>query len=164
MYCDLATVYWELGNENEARATQNFISTISMKFYEIPMTRSKYLCSTECSINDDEYIIGMRVNRELPNRKEGEVLENPEVMKRKLRKCFLKITYEEKNGRFVTTSQTVTALYQFEIRLPHEDLQSDKWYEVVVDIYEDEKKENKKGVHHQMLYFPKENNALKGVN
>jgi len=152
MYCELATAHWELGNDKEAREAQSRIRIFPMDMFDQPLTRSKYLCTTECHFNKDEYSIAMRVNRERPCRKEGESIEDTEIMKRKLNKCFLDITFEVSEGGYITTSQNVTTPHNFVIRLPHKAIQLKKWYEVVVDIYSDEKRVNKIGVHHQLVY------------
>jgi len=154
-YCELATVHWELGNEKEARAVQDKMKSIPIKdllFEAAPVTRSKYLCTLGWSrISVNEFKIDMRVNRTLPRRKEGDVLEENEAMIRKLKRCFLEISFEV-NGRIITLSQMVTTPHQFEIHFPIETLESSRWYEVVVDIYSNEKKVNKLGIHHQLVY------------
>jgi len=117
------------------------------------MTTSKYLCSTECSLKQGQYKITMRVNKERPRRQEGESLEDPEVAKRKLDRCYLVVHFEGKDGRQTTANQSVTKPHQFEICSPQmEAHEPNHWYEVVIDIFEDEKKVKKLGVHHQLVY------------
>jgi len=158
IYCELATVYWELGNDNEARNVQSLMRNfpIIVMHSEIhPMTRSRYLCTTECNLTKDECLIVMRVNRERPNRKEGETIEDTEAMERKINQCYLNITYEVSDGGQDTIYQNkkkVTTPHKFDIILPRRYIQLGRWYEVVVDIYSDEKRENKIGVHHQLVY------------
>jgi len=155
LLCDLSNAYWELGNEQEARVIQSKIKNTPREILGIstpPCSVSKYLCTTECSLKQGLYNIGMRVNRERSNRKEGEPLEEPEAMKRKVDRCFLVIHFEGKDGRKITTSQAVTKPHQFIITSPVMDPHDSQWYEVVIDIYEDEKKLHKLGVHHQLIF------------
>jgi len=141
MLCDLSNVYWELGNEQEARVIQSKIKNTpprdDLLTSTLPKSTSKYLFTTDCSIKMGQYKIQMRVNRERPNRKEGEPFEEPEMM---LDRCFLVINFEAKDGRQITTSQSVTKPQQIEISSPLMELHDSRWYEVVIDIYEDEKK------------------------
>jgi len=154
MYGDLATIYWELGLEKEAQNTQNEIKTKqNVSPSTLVATRSKYLCTIEYAIRDGKYYLQMRVNREQPSRKEGQPLEGAEEMKRKLDKCTLEINYETNDGKFVANTYNVTTPHEFDITSPPNLVRdTNKWYEVVIDIFADEQKQNKIGVHHQLVY------------
>jgi len=155
--CELATVYWEVDNTTEARAIQS-----QMKSYPLssllsnnpPMTRSKYLCTMDCLLMDGIYKLVMRINRDQPNRKEGEPLEDTETMKRKVDKCYLEVTFEgTENDSSRKITQLVDKPHHFEIQSPQMGpADPGRWYEVTVDVYGDEKYENKLGVHHQLVY------------
>eukprot|EP01123_Difflugia_compressa_P014471 TRINITY_DN752_c1_g1_i1.p1 TRINITY_DN752_c1_g1~~TRINITY_DN752_c1_g1_i1.p1 ORF type:complete len:322 (+),score=58.16 TRINITY_DN752_c1_g1_i1:106-966(+) len=155
--CDLATVQWELDYVNEARETQARMKGCPLPVTRVPpCSRSKYLCTLDCLLVDEVYTLSMRVNRQQPKRKEAEVVEDAEKIRRKLEKCFLEITFEplSKDGEPVTMSQLVDKPHQFLIRSPKMKGQPDpgRFYEVVIDIYPDSTKEMKVGVHHQLVY------------
>jgi len=159
--CEVATLHWELNDEKEALAVQ-----AQMKGFPLaalmtntpPMTRSKYLCTMECSLLGGAYSLTMRINREQPHRKEGEPLEDTEAMKRKLDTCFLEVIFEatDKSGKSVTITSTVDKPHHFEIHSPQMG-QGDpgKWYEVTIYIYRDERhtqQTERLGVHHQLVF------------
>eukprot|EP01123_Difflugia_compressa_P006275 TRINITY_DN18450_c0_g1_i1.p1 TRINITY_DN18450_c0_g1~~TRINITY_DN18450_c0_g1_i1.p1 ORF type:complete len:495 (-),score=84.36 TRINITY_DN18450_c0_g1_i1:70-1554(-) len=163
MWCDLATVYWELDNEKEASETQTTMKTILLNrnYPSIPLTRSKYLYTTECTIYDGVYSLTMRVNRERPQRKEGEEVEQAEQIKRKIEQCFLEVTFEptQPNGEHVTITQVVDKPHQFVIKSPKmTQPEANKLYEVCVNIYSDQTKSQHLGTHHQLVYSIVRNN------
>jgi len=162
---DLASCYWEMGEEVKARATQDLIRKQKVEINTnilsaMPLVRSKYLYTLEAIIVKDQYNLTLRVNRTLPKRKEDEVLaEQPELIPRKLDKGFLEIYFENPQN---IQEPIVTNLnfdkFQFAIQSPRlENLEKGKWYEVCIDIYEDETKTSKLGSHHQMVLCLKPN-------
>jgi len=166
LLCEFATLYWELDNVTEAQAVQAQMKgfpLVSMLSNSPPITRSRYLCTMDCVLIDGIYRLVMRINRDQPSRKEGEPLEDTETMKRKVERCFLDVTFEatEKDGRPVTIAQSVDKPHHFEVTSPQMG-QADpgRWYEVAIDIFADEKHENKLGVHHQLVYATPPSNYI----
>jgi len=93
LLCELASVYWELANPDEANATQQLMKGSPLNYTTPPITRSRYLATIESTFQKGPnqmvlYHLHLRVNRELPNRKENDPYEDPRYIKRRLESCF----------------------------------------------------------------------------
>eukprot|EP01125_Pyxidicula_operculata_P000420 TRINITY_DN10453_c0_g1_i1.p1 TRINITY_DN10453_c0_g1~~TRINITY_DN10453_c0_g1_i1.p1 ORF type:complete len:498 (-),score=150.11 TRINITY_DN10453_c0_g1_i1:110-1474(-) len=161
-YADLASLYWELGKEPEALNAEDKIkkqpppSTFGGVFfgYNLPQSRSLYLSTLESTVKDgEEYEISIRINRTHPKRKEGDKTELAEEIERKLKTCFVEATFENGTGKEPLVVAQAVDKYQFTLKSEKvEGIDSGKWYKVLINIYENETKENKLGAHHQLVY------------
>jgi len=163
IYCDLACCYWEMGNDSDARDQHEELRKCTLSIAQnFPFARSKYLYTLEALVINDssltgihaKYLLSFRVNRSHPKRIEGEGLDDPDKIPRKLTDFYIEAQLEhtEKNKPALVVTQTVTG-YKFEIesdRLPAAE--PNRWYEVTILIYQDNTKAVKLGAHHQMAY------------
>jgi len=160
--CELASVYWELGRMKEAQDTQQIMKGLPLSTGTVtsPITRSRYLATIESSFLKTGlgavYHLNLRINRELPLRKENDVIEDPTAIPRRLDSCFLVITFEPTTigGDPIQTTLQVTKAtsHSFEIRsLPVASPDPGKLYEVCIDIYDNEVSRKLLGSHHQLI-------------
>lgn len=155
--CDLAAVYWEMGDETRARAKEEELKAqkvTAMNMQVLPTTRSDLVSTLDCSILQGVYKLEMRINRTKPSRKEGDPLEEPADIPRKLQSCFLEATFQNTDPVEppVTLTKEISS-FSIELESPKlKEAEVDKWYEVRVMIYADSTKEKKLGQHHQLVY------------
>jgi len=160
--CELASVYWELGKVKEAQETQQSMKGFPLSMQITPLSRSRYLASIECtfqkaSLNQVTYHLTLRINRELPLRKENDPVEDPVSISRRLESCFLVVTFEPTSPQTTDVIQvnfqvTKAISHSFEVRsppLPAPD--PGKLYEVSFEIYDNEGNRKLLGTHHQLV-------------
>jgi tetratricopeptide (TPR) repeat protein len=155
--CDLAAVYWEMGDETKAleKETQLRECKVSaFQFQLLPTTRSDLLSTLDCQLLQGKYKLELRINRTRPMRKEGEPLEDPEKVPRKIARCFIDATFEntDPNEPAVVMSQEMPS---FSLMLESPTLKEakiDAWYKVTLVVYEDATRAKKIGAHHQLVY------------
>jgi len=122
-----------------------------------PLTRSKYLSTIVCCLkyknNLAQYSLAIRVNRESPHRKEGD----PDVIKRRLESCYLSIQFEPTGPNCENLMKTMevfgenTTLFNVESAILPFEKTGKRYYEVVIEIFEDKMRTKKIGLHHQLI-------------
>jgi tetratricopeptide (TPR) repeat protein len=155
--CDLAAVYWEMGDEEKALAKEAELrkcKVTGFNFQLLPTTRSNLLATLDCSFVKGKYKLELRVNRTRPMRKEGEPLEDADKVPRKIPRCFLDVTFEntDPNEAPITLSQEMPS---FSLNLESTEMKEppvDTWHKVTMVIYEDATRAKKIGHHHQLVY------------
>jgi len=153
--CDLATVHWELSHSREAVQIQLLMKQSNPGSGDTaPLTRSRYLTTLDCSLSFNRlyfwFILSLRVNRESPYRKEDEV----DTINRRLDKCFLRVKFEGKlpNPELPCVNLTLKGDETTFFTIESPQLPFEQFYEVIIDIFEDETQANKLGTHHQIVY------------
>jgi len=163
LLCELASVYWELGKVREAQEIQQEMKGTPLSMSQsTPLTRSRYLATIICGFQKNaqaplvNYHLNLRINRELPLRKENEPVEEPVTISRRLESCFLVVKFDptSPNGEQTQTTVQVTKAisHSFEIRSPPmapPDI--GKFYEVSIEIYDNEVSRKRIGSHHQLI-------------
>jgi len=159
---ELASVYWELGRVKEAQDTQQLMKNLPPTMPQSsPLTRSRYLATIECVFQKHSnslvnYHITLRVNRELPLRKENDPVEDSVSIARRLDSCFLVVTFEptslQSEPTQVTFQVTKAISHSFEIRSsPVQVPDPGRLYEVSFEIYDNESNRKLIGTHHQLI-------------
>jgi len=162
--CELASVYWELGKIKEAQDTHQLMKGLPLTITQTsPLTRSRYLATIDSAFqkmansNLVHYHLTLRVNRELPLRKENDPVEDPITINRRLDSCFLVVSFEPTNIQNlepikITYLVNKAISHSFELRSPPV-LSPDpgKLYEVAIEIYDNEVSKKLIGSHHQLV-------------
>eukprot|EP01127_Copromyxa_protea_P017586 TRINITY_DN5383_c0_g1_i1.p1 TRINITY_DN5383_c0_g1~~TRINITY_DN5383_c0_g1_i1.p1 ORF type:complete len:492 (-),score=144.77 TRINITY_DN5383_c0_g1_i1:149-1624(-) len=152
--CDILIIHRHLGNEEEARKTEALLRGSEEKVKIA--SRSKFLTTLDCSLNDEKYFLEMKVNQGPYPRQEGERYKPldtlPEI--RLLKRFYLVVEFEnpEPGSDPLVIEQEIS---QPEFTLNSPALPAipiaKKYYSVNFLIYEDFTKTNLIGDHYQLI-------------
>eukprot|EP01123_Difflugia_compressa_P015804 TRINITY_DN9143_c0_g1_i1.p1 TRINITY_DN9143_c0_g1~~TRINITY_DN9143_c0_g1_i1.p1 ORF type:complete len:269 (+),score=50.73 TRINITY_DN9143_c0_g1_i1:50-808(+) len=156
LFCDAATAYREIGQEDDALEMEKKIRWFCGQYLlDVPLTSSPYLTTVKYKITkEDGFYLLFKINKYYDPRQEGESISDV-VPKFKIYSCYLHITIQNDSSSYKMIAH-VPQPPQIEINTEGHSLPftitNDSWFKLILDIYSDEQLTVKIGTHHQLLY------------